>query len=204
MKSETKSSAREPTTSERGSPGDQRQSLAGRSPSRSSPCCCSFSADAGAFEALADLVWLRGRRIALILLMAGVSLGGNRPRWLRFERAAMLGLATALLALTFVVAAFLVAELLYQPTKFAGQQLLTAGIEVVGHECAGVLDRLLGHGSRRSGKSHEANPMRCRTGFSPKPEFRTRSRPTGDRPMSITCFSPFRPPRPSAPPTSPR
>ncbi len=66
---------------------------------------------------------------ALIVLMAGVSLGGNRPRWLRFERAAMLGVATALLALTFVVVAFLVAELLYQPTKFAGQQLLTAGIE---------------------------------------------------------------------------
>jgi hypothetical protein len=67
--------------------------------------------------------------VALVLLMAGVSLGGNRPGWLRFERAAMLTLATALLALTFVVVAFLVAELLYQPTKYAGQQLLTAGIE---------------------------------------------------------------------------
>ncbi len=66
---------------------------------------------------------------ALILLMAGVSLGGNRPPWLRFERAAMLGLATALLAMTVIVVAFLVGELLYQPTKFAGQQLLTAGIE---------------------------------------------------------------------------
>ena len=66
---------------------------------------------------------------ALILLMAGVRLGCNRPRWLRFERKAMLALATALLAMTFVVVAFLVAELLYQPTKFAGQQLLTAGIE---------------------------------------------------------------------------
>ncbi len=66
---------------------------------------------------------------ALILLMAGVSLGGNRPPWLRFERAAMLALATVLLAMTFVVVAFLVGELLYQPTKFAGQQLLTAGIE---------------------------------------------------------------------------
>ena len=66
---------------------------------------------------------------ALILLMAGVRFGGNRPRWLRFERKAMLALATALLAMTFVVVAFLVAELLYQPTKFAGQQLLTAGIE---------------------------------------------------------------------------
>jgi len=67
--------------------------------------------------------------IALILLMTGVSLGGNRPLWLRFERSAMLGLATAVLAMTFVLVAFLVAELLYQPTKFAGQQLLTAGIE---------------------------------------------------------------------------
>ena len=66
---------------------------------------------------------------ALILLMAGVSLGGDRPRWLRFERAAMLGLATILLAMTVIVVAFLVGELLYQPTKFAGQQLLTAGIE---------------------------------------------------------------------------
>ena len=66
---------------------------------------------------------------ALILLMAGVSLGGNRPPWLRFERATMLALATVLLAMTFVVVGFLVAELLYQPTKFGGQQLLTAGIE---------------------------------------------------------------------------
>ena len=67
--------------------------------------------------------------IALILLMTGVSLGGNRPSWLRFERAAMLTLATILLAMTFLVVGFLVGELLYQPTKFAGQQLLTAGIE---------------------------------------------------------------------------
>jgi hypothetical protein len=66
--------------------------------------------------------------IALILLMAGVSLGGNRARWLRFERAAMLALATALLAMTFIVIAFLVVELIYQPTKYTGQQLLTAGI----------------------------------------------------------------------------
>ena len=67
--------------------------------------------------------------IALILLMTGVSLGGNRPSWLRFERAVMLMLATILLAMTFLVVGFLVGELLYQPTKFAGQQLLTAGIE---------------------------------------------------------------------------
>jgi hypothetical protein len=67
--------------------------------------------------------------VALILLMAGVWLGGDRPRWLRFERAAMLTLATILLAMTFIVVGFLVGELLYQPTKFAGQQLLTAGIE---------------------------------------------------------------------------
>jgi hypothetical protein len=66
---------------------------------------------------------------ALLLLMAGVRLGGDRPRWLRFERAAMLALATVLLVMTFVVVAFLVAELLYHPTKFAGQQLLAAGIE---------------------------------------------------------------------------
>jgi hypothetical protein len=67
--------------------------------------------------------------VALILPMAGVWLGGDRPRWLRFERAAMLTLATILLAMTFIVVGFLVGELLYQPTKFAGQQLLTAGIE---------------------------------------------------------------------------
>ena len=67
--------------------------------------------------------------VALILLMAGVWLGGDRPRWLRFERAAMLTLATVLLVMTFIVVGFLVGELLYQPTKFAGQQLLTAGIE---------------------------------------------------------------------------
>jgi hypothetical protein len=66
---------------------------------------------------------------ALLLLMAGVSVGGDRPRWLRFERAAMLTLATILLVMTFIVVGFLVGELLYQPTKFAGQQLLTAGIE---------------------------------------------------------------------------
>ena len=38
--------------------------------------------------------------IALILLMIGVRLGGDRPRWLRVERAAMLLVATALLAMT--------------------------------------------------------------------------------------------------------
>lgn len=67
--------------------------------------------------------------VALILLMAAVALAGNRPRWLRFERAAMLAVAAAALAMTFMVVAFLVADLIYQPTKYAGQQLLTAGIE---------------------------------------------------------------------------
>lgn len=67
--------------------------------------------------------------IALILLMIGVRLGGDRPRWLRVERAAMLVVATALLAMTLLVVAFLVMEIMYQPTKYAGEQLLTAGIE---------------------------------------------------------------------------
>jgi Co/Zn/Cd efflux system component len=67
--------------------------------------------------------------IALILLMIGVSFGGNRPRWLRFERVAMLAAATVLLAMTFIVVAFLVLELVNQPTRYTGQQLLTAGIE---------------------------------------------------------------------------
>jgi hypothetical protein len=67
--------------------------------------------------------------IALILLMFAVSLGGNRPRWLRFERAAMLASATVLLVMTFIVVAFLVLELVNQPTRYTGQQLLAAGIE---------------------------------------------------------------------------
>jgi hypothetical protein len=67
--------------------------------------------------------------VALILLMVGVSLGGNRAGWLRFERAAMLASAIAVLAMTFAVVAILVVELIYQPTRYTGQQLLTAGIE---------------------------------------------------------------------------
>jgi hypothetical protein len=67
--------------------------------------------------------------IALILLMVAVSLGGNRAGWLRFERAAMLASATVLLVMTFIVVAFLVLELVNQPTRYTGQQLLTAGIE---------------------------------------------------------------------------
>ena len=68
--------------------------------------------------------------IALIGLMIGVRLAGNRAHWLRVERAAtMLVVATALLAMTLLVVAFLVMEIMYQPTKYAGEQLLTAGIE---------------------------------------------------------------------------
>jgi len=67
--------------------------------------------------------------VALIALMMGVWLGGDRARWLRIERAAMLALATALLLITLLVVTFLVAEIMHQPTKFAGQQLMTAGIE---------------------------------------------------------------------------
>jgi hypothetical protein len=63
------------------------------------------------------------------LLMIGVWLSGDRPRWLRVERVAMLALATALLLVTLLVVTFLVAEIMHQPTKFAGQQLMTAGIE---------------------------------------------------------------------------
>ena len=56
-------------------------------------------------------------------------LGGNRVRWLRVERWAMLALATALLAMTLFGVAFLVMEIMVQSTKYAGQQLLTAGME---------------------------------------------------------------------------
>jgi len=66
---------------------------------------------------------------ALIALMIGVRLGGNRPRWLRVERWAMLAVSTVLLAITLFVVAFLVMEILIEPTKYAGQQLLTAGME---------------------------------------------------------------------------
>ena len=65
--------------------------------------------------------------IALILLMIGVWLGGDRARWLGVERA--LALATALLLITLSIVTFLVMEIMYQPTKYAGQQLMTAGIE---------------------------------------------------------------------------
>ena len=67
--------------------------------------------------------------LTLILLMIGVWLGGGRPRWLRFERAAMLALAAALLVITLAVVTFLVVKIMDQPSRFAGQQLLTAGIE---------------------------------------------------------------------------
>jgi uncharacterized membrane protein YozB (DUF420 family) len=67
--------------------------------------------------------------IALIVLMIGVWLGGDRARWLRVERAAMLAVATALLLITLLVVTFLVMKIMGQPTKYAGQQLMTAGIE---------------------------------------------------------------------------
>ena len=67
--------------------------------------------------------------ITLILLMVGVWLGGNRARWLRVERAVMLALAAAFLLITLVIVTFLVEEIMNQPSKFAGQQLMTAGIE---------------------------------------------------------------------------
>ena len=66
---------------------------------------------------------------ALILMMIGVRIGGNRARWLSVERWAMLALATALLAMTLFSVAFLVMEIMVQPSKYAGQQLLTVGIE---------------------------------------------------------------------------
>jgi hypothetical protein len=46
--------------------------------------------------------------IAVSALMIGVWLGGNRPSWLRVERAAMLALATALLAMTLLAVTHLV------------------------------------------------------------------------------------------------
>jgi len=67
--------------------------------------------------------------IALIVLMIGVWIGGNRARWLRVERAAMLALATALLAMTLLAVTYLVMEIMDQSTRFAGRQLLTVGIE---------------------------------------------------------------------------
>ena len=68
--------------------------------------------------------------IALIMLMIGVRLvGHNSARWLRVERAAMLALASALLAMTVLAVTFLVIEIIDQTTKYAGQQLLTAGIQ---------------------------------------------------------------------------
>jgi uncharacterized membrane protein YozB (DUF420 family) len=67
--------------------------------------------------------------IALIMLMIGVWLAGNRARWLRVERAAMLALATALLAMTLLAVTYLVMEIMDQSTKYAGRELLTVGIE---------------------------------------------------------------------------
>lgn len=67
--------------------------------------------------------------IALILLMIGVWLGGDRPHWLRVERAVMLALASALLAITLLGVTLLVIEIMDQTAKYAGQQLLTVGIE---------------------------------------------------------------------------
>ena len=67
--------------------------------------------------------------IAVTVLMIGVWLAGNCARWLRVERAAMLALATALLAMTLLAVTYLVMEIMDQSTKFAGRQLLTVGIE---------------------------------------------------------------------------
>jgi hypothetical protein len=66
--------------------------------------------------------------IALIVLIAGVWLGGNRPRWLRIERVAMLALAVALLALILVSLTSLIIAMVDQPTEFTGKQLLMRGI----------------------------------------------------------------------------
>ena len=67
--------------------------------------------------------------ITVSALMIGVWLGGNRPSWLRVERAAMLALATALLAMTLLAVTHLVMKILDQSTKYAGRELLTVGIE---------------------------------------------------------------------------
>jgi uncharacterized membrane protein len=67
--------------------------------------------------------------ISLILLMTAVRLGGNRERWLRIERVAMLALTAALLAMTLVGITSLIIAMVEQPTKFTGQQLLITGVE---------------------------------------------------------------------------
>ena len=92
---------------------------------------------------------------ALIQLIDGCVAQRQPSALVALERPAMLGLATTLFAMKVRVVGFLVGELLYQPTKFAGQQLLTAGIEILGHQRAGVLDRLLGRRPRRTRKTHE-------------------------------------------------
>ncbi len=66
---------------------------------------------------------------ALLALMVGVRLGGDRPRWLRVERRTMLALASALLVMTLLAVALLVMEIMNQGTRFGGPQLLTVGIE---------------------------------------------------------------------------
>ena len=67
--------------------------------------------------------------ITLILLMVGVHLCGDRPRWLRAERWSVLALASALLCMTLLAWAFLVLEIMSQGTRFSGPQLLTVGIK---------------------------------------------------------------------------
>ncbi len=67
--------------------------------------------------------------ITLILLMVGVHLCGDRPRWLRAERWSVLALASALLCMTLLGVGLLVLEIMSQGTRFSGPQLLTVGIE---------------------------------------------------------------------------
>ena len=67
--------------------------------------------------------------LALILLMVGVWLGGDRRHWLRIERWAMLALASALLCMTLLGVIPLVMEIMKQTSQFGGLQLLTVGIE---------------------------------------------------------------------------
>ena len=138
--------------------------------------------------------------VALISLMIGVRLGGNRARWLRVERWAMLALASALLAMTLLGVAFLVMEIMNQTTKYAGQQLLTVGIEAW---VTNVLAFSIVYWDLdRGGPEVRASDSAARpTGSFPRPDFPRRSRPAGDRPMSTTCSSPSRPRPRSARPT---
>jgi len=66
---------------------------------------------------------------ALILMLIGVHLGGDRPRWLRIERSSMLALASAVLCMTLLAVILLVMQIMNQGTRLGGPQLLTVGIQ---------------------------------------------------------------------------